>query len=423
MHLKHLLSGALALALVTTARADVEIIITGATAFRVATLDTIKGRFNASAAAYQYAHDQAAGSFNASTRSVFKGTFPGVSGVTTIRCTFTGSTEGIRAVAIGGVDNATYLTDANLITAAAIGGGETPNRTSPTASLTAKFAFSDVRQTSSPIVSPVLNPADPRVGVVIFTMLANEGASASLTNVTSQQFKALFGKGFQPLSLFTGNAADTQLVLASGRNDGSGTRTTYLAETGYGISKPVNQYVVTASSSTNITQLQRVPQGGGATPANASTLWGNDIDGNGGYNSGSALRTDFGKTSGSVEILDADGSQIDIGVPVTLITFLSGGDAVTARVNGAKILAFNGAILSSFQTGTVLDATDTAKITEGVYTAWGYENLYYSGTLTTDQNTVYTAIKSNIPSNLGSTGIALSAMHVGREDDGGPVGP
>jgi hypothetical protein len=424
---KQILGGAIALmTLATAVKADVEVLITGATAFRTAALNALKASYDAGGS-YVFAHNKAAGGFNGADRVTFQGTFPGVNGVTTVRCSFNGSVEGIRAVVLGGADNPAFITDAALASPGGDAGeaaNENANVTGSTAIQQAKFTFSDVRQSSTPINNFALNPASPKVGVVVFCPIVNEGAPGTFTNVTSQQFKALFSGGFLPLSVFTGNAADTNNVYAAGRNDGSGTRTTYMAESGLGITTLVNQYKVSTSTSTAITQIQRVPAGDGT---NASTVWGQDLDGNGGYFSGSALRTELGKTSASVEVLDSDGSQLDIGVDVHLVSFLSASDCVSARVAGARILGWNGSTMASLNTQTTIDTTDLAKVTEGQYSAWGFENLYYAGSLSTDENTVYTAIKTGIPTTLTAAGytpgIPLSLMNVTRPNDGAPIAP
>jgi hypothetical protein len=427
MKLKHILASAFTLALVTLAQAaDVTVDITGATAFRVATLDSIRGRYNASGVAYKFAHDAAAGSFNGSTQSIFVGTFPGVTGTTTIRCSFNGSVEGIKAL-VTTTNDPLYPNvtpgGAFALAAGVIGGQEfTPlngaNGFGAAAAQPSEIAFSDVTIASTPL-SGTLEPATPAAGVVTFTCIANEGASANLTNITSQNFRALFSSGFQPLSLFTGISTDSgDLVFATGRNDGSGTRTTYLAETGYGIANVVNQFVTTTSTTLAISDIQRVPAHGGSVPANASTIWGNDVDGNGGYSSGSALRTDMGKTTASVNVRDADNSLLTTG-PLTLVTWLSTGDALVAKNAGAKILGYNGALITPIAAG--LSAADKDKVVYGVYTAWGYEEMYRKAGLGADTVTVYNGIKSNLV--LGASGIPIADMLVSRSQDGGIVGP
>jgi len=125
-----------------------------------------------------------------------------------------------------------------------------------------------------------------------------------------------------------------------------------------------------------------------------------------------------------VTVLDALGADA-FGSPINLylVSWLSLSDAATARTNGAKILGYNGVILSDYATSGIVSATDKAKITNGAYTAWGYENMYirndgYSG----DKKTVYDAIKGNLVLS-GNAGIALGDMLVGREVDGGTVAP
>jgi hypothetical protein len=262
--------------------------------------------------------------------------------------------------------------------------------------------------------------------VVVFTPIASKSATASF-NITAQSFKALFNKGNEPLSLFTNNSADTTPVFATGRNDGSGTRTTYLAESGFGITNLVNQYVVTTSGSGAMTQIQRVPAGGGSVPANASTVWGQDVDGNGGYNSGGTLRGDLQLTSTNVQVLDSDGSDLlGTNTSLVMVGVLGTADAATAKNGGAKILTWNGVGLDFAGSGTTLSASDISKIAYGTFTMWSFENLYYVGTLTTDQTTFYTALKSGITTRLTANpneGLPTTTMHVTRSDDGAPVAP
>lgn len=447
-------SAILSCALITAAHADVTVDITGATAFRQATLLSIKAAFDASNQAYQYAHDQASGGFSGATRSIWKGKFGTIPGITTIRTSFNGSVEGIRALVTNTADP-TYYTDipGNLVTAAAIGGGEThsttPNFAKTTAAAQSEIAFSDVSKSVTPYSASPLKPASAAVGVVVFTMLTNEGSP--ITNVTSQQFRALLTKGFQPLSLFTGNASDSTNVFATGRNDGSGTRTTYLAESGHGVTNLVNQYVTIRSSGNEIKAIQLVPAGGVNSPLtgdiaaynsntgaytgvggtitqladNKSTVWGQDLDGNGGYSSGSTLRGDMGRTGTSVYVFDASGTDA-YGAPVRadLVTWLSLSDAATAISGGAIVCSYNGVKLDNFASTGTMNATDKAKVTNGLYTAWSYQQMYYRNDITdADTIAVYNGIKSRIGTNLGTAGIPMTDMIAGREVDGGVVAP
>jgi hypothetical protein len=275
----------------------------------------------------------------------------------------------------------------------------------------------------------------------------------------------LAAAGYQPLSLFTGNASDETNVFLTGRNDGSGTRTTYLAETGVGITTLIKQYVTVDSTSTALKAIQEVPAGGvndsdGITAGiqlptgsaikayddgpsdsitqsanNASTVWGQNVAGNGGYSSGSTLRGDMGKTGASVRVFDAAGADFDTSTPmrVDFVTFLSLNDAVTARDSGAILCAYNGVKLDGIAAYdgpsgdtelTTMSAADKAKVTTGLYTAWGYQQMYRRGDITTgDAVTVYDGILDNIGDNLAAAGIAVADMVVGREFDGGTVAP
>jgi len=307
---KYIIAGLSALSFAAPAfAADTVIEITGASAFRAAALNAIKAKDEDSGAAFAFGHDKAATTPTASSVSIFKGTFNGITGTTIVRCSFNGSVEGIRALLHPGATyNALYIPETSLTVTATVGGAEQVGLAG-TEQADAEIAFSDVSVASTPeaALASSLEPATPNVGVVVFTMATNEGWDTPITNVTTNQFKALFSNGTQPLRLFTGVATDTgnnKLVFATGRNDGSGTRTTYLAETGYGFTKTVKQYVVNTSASGNMTQIQLVPQGGGSVPANASTVWGQDVDGNGGYSSGSTLVTDLALTGNNVQVLD-----------------------------------------------------------------------------------------------------------------------
>ncbi len=436
-NIRNILTGTIALAtLTTTVKADVEVRITGATAFRTAAINALKAQFDIgnNGVSYAYAHNKAAGSVNAADRVTFKGKFPGVAGTTTVRVSHNGSVEGLRAIAVPNTtNNPFFITDAAL-SAPSGSGAETGGVSGTTAQQVAKFSYTDVLQSSTPVTG-ALGPADPKIGVTLFTMIANDGAPAGLTNVSFQQFKALFSGGSIPLSVFTGVAADTAKVYATGRNDGSGTRTAYLAESQLGISTLVSQFVATSPGSGTagaVSVIQKVPAGGATIngtfdPTSASTLWGQDLDGNGGYFSGSALRDVLGRTTASTVVRDADGSTLEAASQIHLVTWISTADAVPARQAGAKILGWNGSILDSLNTGTTVSATDLAKITEGQYTAWTFQNLYYTGTLSADEDTVYTAIKTGIPASLVAAGyvpgVPDTIMNVGRSDDGAPVTP
>jgi hypothetical protein len=433
--------------------------ITGATAFRTAAVSSINNAFVAGgnfAVAYQStASNGNPTSLTNGTYQIWKGTFPGITGTTVIRTSWNGSVEGIRAVAdtAGASEH-----DPSFFKESEVG---TPSGASPTPVgilhgdsdlevADADMSFSDVAQAATPVTASL--EGGP-VGVVAFTMVANKtwkDDGFPTTSVSAQQFRALAGAGKLPLSFFTGSASDTSFVYFTGRNDGSGTRTTYLAETGYGITNPVTQYVVHDRTTPTIEKILKTAAGGGFNAAGtetskyASTVWSQDQDGNGGYSSGGDLRSDLSKTStnaGVWEFVDSNesgeyeaGEDVQSVAPAKLylLTWLSYSDARSARGTGlasdanAAILGYNGVRLEGLagdNPPSTMGAADRALIANGKYAAWSYQQLLHLGTTAT--TTVFNDLKSrmNSPAVIGSAGMALNEMNVSRVADGGVIQP
>lgn len=451
MKLKTILAGALALGFTSSAMAQTtDITITGATAFRQATMQAIYNAYNSIGGGlgnnFNAAHDFAASGSNnlsqllRSNKAIFVGTFPGITGTTIIRTSFNGSTEGLNVIA-GNATASFYVAGGSNLP---LPTGITSSFGGTTESLRAKFAFSDVYQSTSPVNNVTLNPeGTSAVGVVTFAMIANEGAPANLTNTTIQQCRALWAQGVQPVSLFTGNAADTSYIFATGRNDGSGTRSAYLTEWTYGVANTVQQYVEALNGSTNgtVTAITLVPVGANLTngavystgrSSDASTLWGNTAVGNGGYSSSSALGTLMGLTSASVTVYNGVNTNALLrNRPITLLTWLSTADSRNAASAGARILAFNGekvTPLSSSDTNSYnlsgFNEADFFKIAKGAYSPWSYQHLYYHGSLNGNESLWYNAMKTTyLPVGLQQTanGLTLGDMQVSRPDDGFPI--
>lgn len=444
--------------------------ITGATAFRAATITSIHALYKASGVAFRFSHNRAteADFINADVVT-FDGTITGL-GPTVIRCSFNGSIEGLRALAQpgqtgieGSNGDASYLKLSTAQTEAASTGEGTniqnvANSGANIERALAEMAFSDTDKAISPYAADDMEGASP--GVNVFGLLVSEVASgqSTIANVTAQQYNSLLTNGVVRMSQLTGLSSDSnRLVFCTGRNDGSGTRSSYLAEMGYGVANPVNQFLVVSSTSTNITAIQNVPAGGvndsnpglagiqlppgsaiqlwqaaGNTvtqnTTSASTVWGQDVNGNGGAFSGSALRGDMGRIGASVRVFSATGSDLYGNVPqnnITLVTWITLNDAITARAAGATIAAFDGVSLS-LNGGAGLNeltATDKNKIYNGQYTAWNFQQLYRRATADADTVTLYDAIFGAIPNNLATAGLKNSDMKVGRAGDGGVINP
>jgi hypothetical protein len=405
----YLFTAVLGLALVQQASADATIRLTGSTAFRAGThkgiVAMMGGETNCKFATALIVGNSAAtqGSFESSDYSVIQGPVSGI-GTLTVQCTWTGSATGIKDVAEQ--NDLQFIPVASLpvsngYTNATVGNGAT--RATETAK--ARFAFSDVFQASTPTPTPALN--DNQLAVIPFSWVANEGTTG-ITNMTQQLARALYVNGLQPKKLFTGNPAapdaDTY-VLAIGRDNGSGTRITQLAETQYGVFTGVNQWKLVGTSS--ITSAQIWPVGDGV---------GSSSPGNGGYSSGGTIRTFMGLPSSSVNLIDADGITFETGIPVTLVSWLGITDSTTAVTNGAVRLSYE---------GVTYDGTNADLIYEGAYTGWGYLHLYVPAGLTADETTFKNNLTTQLdnPTVLGAAGLRISQMHVGRGNDGATVGP
>lgn len=448
MNIKHLVAGAMALAVTSSAMAQTTITVTGATAFRQATVRAIYNAYNSVSpglnglanASFNVAYDFTGNNLSqliASNKATFIGTFPGISGTTVIQTSFNGSAEGLNAIA--GNNNPPFLTTAAVTNSGTFQGATL----SPTETKRPKFSFSDVYQSSTPVDNEVLNPVGASaVGVVTFAMIANEGAPANWTNVTFQQARALWEQGIQRLSLFTGDPNDTTYVFATGRNDGSGTRASYLSEWQYGVAERVNQYITTTNSSASaVTAITLVPADGRGpvgsvldtgTTNNASVLWGNTFVGNGGFSSSSALRTIMGLPSTSVTVYNGVTLAPDAeDLPLFLLTWLSTADSLNAATAGGKILAYNGVMvtpLAATNTNNYLskgfNEADFNKVAQGAYSAWNYQHLYYHGSLSTNETAWYNSMKTNyLPTGLQQTanGLTLGDMTASRPDDGFPI--
>lgn len=397
-----------ALALASAAYADTEIRLTGSTAFRssihASLLASSNGVFTGGPT--KYAHSNTAGNVSGASRSTWVGTVAGISGTTTIRCSWSGSATGINTVA-------NSLTNQNFL-ATPVANGETPSAGSGTA-MTSQIAMSDVYQASTSFTSPSLN--DIPVAVVPFSFVVNDAADANnnaISNVTAQAARALWSSGTLPSFVFTGVSTNTRSVYAIGRDTGSGTRITALAETKYGVNTPLQHWQITASSGA-VTHLRVWP-----TNAQVANNGGDTLAANGGYTSGGTLATGMSNTSRSgIQLVTAAGVNSGAADKSAILMSCVGmSDAATIVTGGGKYLSYEGVSFTN-----ITSPTDIAKVTQGQYTMWGYQHMFDNNALDADQTAARDAIISAIPNNLGTSGIDINAMAVGRGEDGGLVGP
>lgn len=393
-----------AVACASVAQAQTTVRITGSTAYRGNTHNAIRNIYDPGV---QFGFTGA--SFTGAAQAYFSGNIGGSPVI--IKTSWSGSEGGIQtvagSVAIGFLPNSTTIAPnpgQSGATVCTSGGGcdvSVPD-----------VAMSDSFQSSSAffglyrgVTYPTLteSPNSP-VGIVPFKWVANKLAPAGLTNIDSQLARSLFGAGTLPLALFTGNNADEgSTVIATGRDPDSGTRLTALAEGGLGPQASVKQWQPLNAGGTLITT------GGGSitkfAPWPASTINGIPVAlFNGGYASGGQLGAAMGNTAPA---------------GFSVVTYLGVSDADTnINANGVVELKYNGVLLGNVG-GNYNSAT---ALTEGDYTFWGYEHLYYRAAT---GGTAVGTVADTLANQLKNTDaqVFLSSMKCLRNTDGSVVLP
>ena len=255
----------------------------------------------------------------------------------------------------------------------------------------AQWSFSDVDKLLSERPNYSFNGGP--VGVVPFMFLAGEGAPAALNNMTDQLHEALWKTGTLPIALFTQDTSDLTTVIATGRNNGSGTRATILAETRYG-------------AFTNVVQYNATYAGERSDPYPTGKLLAISEFGNSGNSSNSGVR----------ELLTRSAQDLTFGGEAfdgLFVSYLTISDANSAITEGAQAMKYNGVAFSA------------ANVKNGSYTLWGYQQFYRDSDATAQEITFDGAFRTAIPSTLnGVDAIPLTEMPVNRSGgDGGLVQP
>ena len=334
----------------SSANSQTVIDITGSTAGRSAVHNAIRTVLSNETFAYN------GSSFNGASKVIFKGDISGTPVI--IRTSWSGSAAGVRDVAQNNSSVWFPVTtiDTNNLNNTAV---SMANNSANTVQDTAEIAYSDVFQSSTIYGSPTLN--DDKAGIIPFKFYASADAPATLTNISSLQARSLFGAGYIPLAIFTGNASDqASYIFATGRDPESGTRITGMAEIGYGVFGAVQHYQPTITS--------------------------------GGYTSGSFVKT----------AVEANGFVNGLG----MISFTGSSDWSVI----AKELSYNGISYSA----------DNVK--QGKYTFWGYlhqmRHSSLSGIPLSFYNSLLTAARADT-----SWLVKTTEMSVERSNDGGLINP
>jgi hypothetical protein len=230
-----------------------------------------------------------------------------------------------------------------------------------------------VYQSDYPYPTPVLN--DSTYGVTPTIFAKSPQVPATITNITSQQIRFMSANGSAPESLFTGNAADTNIIYWIMRDIGAAHRIISADEAGF---------------------------------------TGNAL---GYYYTNSAWVLDtVGRTSWPL-ILNMITNYYG-----PCLTFLPPNQA--ANINPANILSFNGNY--PFRgTFTTLTTNDYSPTINGQYTCWGFEHIMTAPTANSSVIAFAAALESGVQSNMVTSpySIPLPWAHVTRSSTGGLVTP
>lgn len=433
---KVLITAAAALFAGSAAQADTVIHITGSTAFRSGTITAIKnilggtGNFKCA-----FGSSATITTPEAANRAILQGSIASLpdAGVVTIKCSWSGSTGGIKTVVqniavttwpsivnLPGTNITVGITEASLVNT--LDTGTFPGETS-----LADVTMEDTTQAATGFTTTQLT--ETRVGVVPFEWVAGNQSPSTLNNITPLQAQAAISGG-APLSLFTGVPADVnQLVYVTGRNFDSGTRLVCLTNSGL-------------SPFSTVQHIQAITSGtAGATGSSitsiklyqAETVLGQSFTvGNSGYSSGGTV-ADVLATPGASTANTTTGipgaEQVLYG-PGHLIALLGRSDAARAcrttniATNNAHRMKFNGVQVWNdpiASNGTPASYNDDL-IKEGVYTIWEFQNLAYRQSYSGNGKAVADLLAVDITANVpSSSGIKLSEMHVTKAVEGGVV--
>ena len=374
--------------------------ITGATAFRAAAnlaiIDLLGGTGNVP-------HAYTGANLNSTNRAIFKKTVvtntpaPGDTATTIIRASWSGSTQGIldladQAVTVQFLKTTVTMTTAGTVNPGLVADFETTN---------ARFAFSDVDKLLSSRPDSAIQGEG--VGVVPFMFVAGESAPASVSNMTDQIHNTLWSTGSVPASFISGNPANAGFtILATGRNNGSGTRAAVLSETQLGAFTTVVQFNQTNDGT-----------GVGGALTGSPTLYA--PGGNGGGTSNSFVKDLLVRTSSPAFLSGnyAFVSYLTISDAVAATGYDQVSGNITLPSEGAKPMTYNGVRYSE------------QNVNRGAYTLWSYQQFYRAADSTPSEDAFATSLKNSIDNVLvPSIGLKVSGLQVERSGgDGGPVAP
>jgi hypothetical protein len=371
----------------TTLQAQVNIYISGSTAFRANAWRSITNLYGTHLTGENPGGITANNS--GATLVTLQGTIPTLfsAQIVTIYLSWNGSAQGTHNLVNN--DNISFLTNDFAGDAAAT------NLVSHTPDL----AFSDVFQLTTPFTTPTL--VDTNVAVQPFCWVRGNGASTNIVNITAQQIEECWANGTIAQSYFTGKSSDdTTNVFFTGRNKDSGSRLTTVSDA-FAVGDP------TIWAVTN-----------GVWFVMTTNTSANSVNYKAGFSSG-------GQEAACLS-LAANGGGLG---------YLGYSDARTVVGAGGNIIAYNGALPFNYTNNVPLvgsaallaNSPDFTPIIKGQYSFWAYEHLFMRSGLSGNIPTFYAAIVPAIDSDIAVatpvTAIRLSLMQVSRQGDGGTISP
>lgn len=372
-----LATASVAMALIGQASADVTFYATGSTAFRAATNNALKDMFvqTGSAPIYKYSGSSLA----SSTNIWIQGTIPGQPGLGTVTviATWSGSNDAIERLSTNNTTT-NYYADG---TSAAFGGASVSSGISSSGHVIDMILM----DTSQALTPYNINPINDTtvIGVLPFTWVASKDAPAGVNNMTAQIARAMFNVGYASASAFSGNPADAPVtndgltavntpgastVFMAGRDTGSGTRNSTLAETSYGASNGavIQLGVLATFSIPSVTAgsftfgVDASDQGGVDASLIGKAVSGTSIQSAASTFSGNATLTSGAATSGSPIITVTSTAGVIAGTAITG-TGIPSGTTVSSITNGTTlVLSVNATSTGSGRTFTLVDLSKGA---------------------------------------------------------------
>lgn len=423
-----IIAGAVAiLGLATQANAQTPVYVTGSTAFRSQTVAAIQGMFDGGAPTNTVCRG------NTNPQKAQWGIFEGFIGGQpyNVYTLWSGSEAGLAALSGTTVPDTDFNQNPDTLPydqcyflLPTASGELTANPTATETNTTVQIPDLSMADTSKAVsfsksASFTTFGSGSFVTVVPFTWAKCTNSSGAsfpawihLTNITHFQADVELGAP-QVSSFFTGVATDTNFVFQVGRNKGSGTRVNALADTGYGITKAVDQWAVDPQGTT-AGELSPPFVSAGAVDAAIPGYQVVEVV-NAGFDSGSFVAADL-LIDGCVNAADpinniANGGPVNYTGVVT-IGYVGISDALTVGTN--LWLTLNG----------VLESDDA--VAQGQYSYWGMEHLYgkpgLSGSQLTYGGNLFTAIQAQalaLANGAGkhSAAVALTYMQCTKGSD------